>query len=56
MHGENVTFLVIAYAVVWIALLAYLGWLALRVRGVQTDLEAVRELVDQRTSTTEPHA
>ncbi len=48
MQGANVVYLVVAYAVVWVALLAYLGWIALRVRGVQTDLEAVRELVEER--------
>ena len=46
MQGS--TFLVIAYAVVWVGLLAYLGWIALRVRGVSAELEAVRELVDSR--------
>lgn len=48
MQGANVVYLVVAYAVVWVALLAYLGWIALRVRGVQTDLEAVREIVEER--------
>lgn len=48
MQGANVVYLVVAYAVVWVALLAYLGWIALRMRGVQTDLEAVRELVEER--------
>jgi CcmD family protein len=46
MHG--VTFLVIAYAIIWLGLLGYLGWLALRLRGVRTELDAVRELVDER--------
>lgn len=48
MQGANVVYLVVAYAVVWVALLAYLGWIALRMRGVQTDLETVRELVEER--------
>lgn len=48
MQGANVIYLVVAYAVVWVALLAYLGWIALRMRGVQTDLEAVSELVEER--------
>lgn len=48
MQGANVVYLVVAYAVVWVALLAYLGWIALRMRGVQTDLEAVRDLVEER--------
>jgi len=47
MHGA-VGFLVAAYAIFWIALLVYVGWIALRLRGVRTDLEAVREMVDER--------
>ncbi len=42
------TYLVIAYIIMWAGVLAYLGWIALRMRGVRTDLEAVRELVRQR--------
>lgn len=45
---QNVAFLVITYAIVWLALLGYLGWVALRIRGVQTELETVRELVEER--------
>ncbi|MEO7003093.1 MAG: CcmD family protein [Ktedonobacterales bacterium] len=41
-------YLVAAYAIVWVALLLYLGWLALRMRGVQAELETVRELVEAR--------
>jgi hypothetical protein len=47
MRGE-VGFLVAAYAIFWIALLVYVGWIALRLRGVRTDVEAVRELLDER--------
>jgi len=32
----------------WAGLLVYLGWIALRMRGVRTELEAVRELVRER--------
>jgi hypothetical protein len=42
------TYLVIAYIVMWAGLLVYLGWIALRMRGVRTDLESVRELVRER--------
>ncbi len=42
------TYLVIAYIVMWAGLLVYLGWIALRMRGVRTELEAVRELVHER--------
>ena len=41
-------YLVIAYIVMWAGLLVYLGWIALRMRGVRTELEAVRELVRER--------
>ena len=47
MRGD-VGFLVAAYAIFWIALLVYVGWIALRLRGVRTDLEAVRDLLDER--------
>jgi hypothetical protein len=42
------TYLIIAYIVMWAGLLVYLGWIALRMRGVRTELEAVRELVRER--------
>ena len=42
------TYLVIAYIVMWAGLLVYLGWIALRMRGVRPELEAVRELVRER--------
>lgn len=38
-------YLVAAYAVIWLGLLGYMGWIALRVRGVRSELESVRELV-----------
>jgi CcmD family protein len=44
----DLAFLVIAYGIVWLALLGYLGWIALRSRGVHTELETVRELVEER--------
>jgi hypothetical protein len=55
MRGE-VGFLVAAYAIFWIALLVYVGWIALRLRGVRTDVEAVRELLDERERATEQPA
>ena len=39
------TYLVITYIIMWVGVLAYLGWIALRMRGVRTELEVVRELV-----------
>jgi CcmD family protein len=38
-------YLVSAYAIVWLGLFAYLAFLAMRLRGVQTELAAVEELV-----------
>jgi CcmD family protein len=43
MQGAG--YLVAAYIVVWVGLLLYLGVLALRMRGVRTELAAVTELV-----------
>jgi CcmD family protein len=50
MHYPDATFLIIAYAVIWIGFFAYIGWIALRLRGVRTELETVRELVEERES------
>lgn len=46
MHGNVV--LVAAYAVIWLGLLGYVGWLALRLRGVRAELDTVRVLVEER--------
>jgi CcmD family protein len=48
MHSPEATYLIIAYTVIWIGFFAYLGWLTLRLRGVRTELETVRELVEER--------
>lgn len=45
---QNLSYLIIAYAVVWLALLGYIGWVALRMHGVRTEVETVRELVRER--------
>ena len=42
------TYLIVAYIIMWAGVLAYLGWIALRMRGVRTELESVRELVRER--------
>lgn len=47
MSGTNTAFLVAAYAIFWVALVIYIGWIALRMRGIGADVEAVRELVDE---------
>ncbi|MDE3231257.1 MAG: hypothetical protein KGO05_15365 [Chloroflexota bacterium] len=41
----GVNFLIITYAIVWLGLMAYLGWITLRMRGVRADVEATRELL-----------
>lgn len=45
---QESTYLVAAYIVVWVGLLLYLGAIALRVRGVRTELAAVEELVREQ--------
>lgn len=54
MQGGNVAFLVATYAIIWIALLLYVGWIALRLRGVRTDVETVRALLDERERASAP--
>lgn len=41
-------YVVATFAIIWVGLLAYLGWIALRVRGVRNEIEMVRELVGER--------
>ncbi len=48
------TYLVIAYIIMWVGVLAYLGWIALRMRGVRTELEGVRELEREREESVKP--
>jgi CcmD family protein len=47
---QGFSFLVAAYIVVWLGLLIYLGFIALRMRGIRLELAAVEELVRERTS------
>ena len=42
------TYLVAAYAIVWLGLFIYLAVLTLRIRGVRTELAAVEELVREQ--------
>ncbi|HEX8996171.1 MAG TPA: hypothetical protein VF812_09075 [Ktedonobacterales bacterium] len=44
--GTN--FLIITYAIVWLGLMAYLGWITLRMRGVRAEVESARELLEER--------
>jgi CcmD family protein len=41
-------YLVAAYAIVWIALFAFLAVLMLRIRGVRTELAVVEQLVREQ--------
>lgn len=45
---QGVTYLVAAYIVVWVGLLLYVGAIALRMRGVRTELAAITELVHEQ--------
>jgi CcmD family protein len=44
---QEFTFMVIAYAIAWIGLFAYLAFIVMRIRGVRTELAAVEELVHE---------
>jgi CcmD family protein len=48
MQGEGVTYLVAAYAVVWVALFIYLAFITMRIRALRTELAAVEELVHEQ--------
>ena len=50
------TLLILAYALIWLGLLAYVGWLALRMRGVRAELEATREAMERRAGATDGRA
>jgi CcmD family protein len=41
-------YLVVAYAIVWAGLFAYLAFIGMRLRSVHTELLAVEELVKER--------
>ena len=45
---QGFAYLVAAYAVAWIGLFVYLAVVALRIRGVRTELAAVEELVREQ--------
>jgi CcmD family protein len=38
-------FLVAAYAIAWVGIFAYIGWIALRLRGARTQLAAIDEVL-----------
>jgi hypothetical protein len=41
-------YLIAAFSLVWVGIIVYLGWIALRVRGVRLELETTRALVEER--------
>ena len=49
---QGFPYLVAAYIVIWIGLLLYLGFIALRMHGVRTELAAVEELVREQQNET----
>jgi CcmD family protein len=52
---QGVSYLVAAYAVVWLGLFAYLAFVVLRIRGVRTELAAVEELVREHSEKQDQH-
>jgi CcmD family protein len=52
---QGVSYLVAAYAVVWLGLFAYLAFVVLRIRGVRTELAAVEELVREHNEKQDQH-
>jgi len=48
---QGVTYLVAAYIIAWSGLFAYLAVIALRIRGIRTELAAVEELVREKQNT-----
>ncbi|HAE82208.1 MAG TPA: hypothetical protein DDW33_11255 [Ktedonobacter sp.] len=45
---QGISYLIAAYAIVWVGLFVYLGVVMLRIRGVRTELAAVSELVREQ--------
>jgi CcmD family protein len=52
---QGVSYLVAAYAIVWLGLFAYLAFIMLRIRGVRTELAAVEELVREQNEKQDQH-
>ena len=45
---QGFAYLIAAYAIVWVGLFVYLAVVMMRIRGVRTELAAVRELVREQ--------
>jgi len=52
---QGVSYLVAAYAIVWLGLFAYLAFIVLRIRGVRIELAAVEELVREHNEKQDEH-
>ena len=52
---QGVSYLVAAYAIVWLGLFAYLAFVVLRIRAVRTELAAVEELVREHNEKQDQH-
>ena len=45
---QGLSYLIAAYAIVWVGLFAYLAFIVMRIRSVRTELAAVQELVHEQ--------
>ena len=45
---QNFVYVVVAFAVAWVALLVYLAFVTMRIRNVRIELAAIEELVRDR--------
>ena len=54
--GDNLPFLFAAFAVTWVGFVAYITYLVFKNRDLQRQIEDLRILLDDRTSTVERSA
>lgn len=47
-------YLVAAYAIAWAGIFGYLGWIALRLRGANAELSAIKDQLQEETAPTHP--
>ena len=45
---QGLTYLIAAYAIIWVGLFVFLAVMMLRIRGVRTELAAIEELVREQ--------
>jgi CcmD family protein len=46
-----VGYVVATYAIIWLVVFGYLGWIALRLRGAASELAAMEERLSERDRT-----